>query len=51
MVTYKPGKKLERVINKGWSINIVDDELNTYVSCNKQSDWCTNFVVAKSSFK
>ena len=29
----------------------VDDEMHTYVPCKKRCDSCTNFVLAKSSFK
>ena len=33
------------------TINIVDDEMHTYIPCNKRCDSSKNFMVAKSSFK
>ena len=33
------------------TVNIVDNEMHTYVRCNKQCDSCTNFAVTKSSFQ
>ena len=32
-------------------IDNVDDEMHTYVACKKRCDSCTNFVVARSTFK
>ena len=54
MVVYKHGKNLKELLTRvdpHNTINIVDDEMNMHVSCNKQCDSCTNFEVAKSSFK
>ena len=47
-------KSLNQLLTRTDSYNTsnnVDDEMHTYVPCNKQCDSCTNFVVAKSSFE
>ena len=53
MVVYKREETLKELLtrNNPYIINHVDDEMHTYVSCKKRCDSCTNFVVAKSSFK
>ena len=54
MVAYKHEKNLKELLTSADpynTINIIDDEIHTYVPCNKRFDLCTHFVVVKSSFK
>ena len=57
MVAYKHEKKkknLRELLTKASlynTINIVVDEMQTYVPCNKRINSCTKFVFAKSSFE
>ena len=54
MVANKREKNLKELLTRAESDHIithVDDEMHTSVPYIKQYDSCTNFVVAKSSFK
>ena len=54
MVAYKYEESLKELLTRADPDNIINninDEIDTYVPCNKRCDSCTNFVVAKSSFE
>ena len=44
-------KELLKITNPYNTINNIDDEMHTYVPCNKRCESCTNVVVAKSSLE